>query len=240
MKNLIITLACVSLFACSKVEEVASVRIVGSNTELHDFKELNDGSSVFFTKKKINFLNNSTVSNLSLKTINLDSVEIENLSGTAESLVLQTNAGLVSFKNGTLKKLKNFDFSVCDQIAVVDTFVVVTQTSGGCNSLGNNTASVFSLGKSNDLIYLSQINFDAILKIEVIKNKLIMQLQNGDLKVFEITKDGSLSQLSELSGIGVEDFKIIRSKNKLMILAKNKYLQYKINADYTFQKLNEI
>jgi hypothetical protein len=240
MKNILIILACFSLFACSKVEEVASVRIVGSNTELHDFKELNDGSSVFFTKKKINFLNNSTVSNLSLKTINLDSVEIENLSGTAESLVLQTNAGLVSYKNGTLKKLKNFDFSVCDQIAVVDTFVVVTQTSGGCNSLGNNTASVFSLGKSNDLIYLSQINFDAILKIEVIKNKLIMQLQNGDLKVFEITKDGSLSQLSELSGIGVEDFKIIRSKNKLMILAKNKYLQYKINADYTFQKLNEI
>jgi hypothetical protein len=185
-------------------------------------------------------LNNSTVSNLSLKTINLDSVEIENLSGSAESLVLQTNAGLVSYKNGTLKKLKNFDFSVCDQIAVVDTFVVVTQTSGGCNSLGNNTASVFSLGKSNDLIYLSQINFDAIVKIEVIKNKLIMQLQNGDLKVFEITKDGSLSQLSELSGIGVEDFKIIRSKNKLMILAKNKYLQYKINADFTFQKLNEI
>jgi hypothetical protein len=240
MKNILIILACFSLFACSKVEEVASVRIVGSNTELHDFKELNDGSSVFFTKKKINFLNNSTVSNFSLKTINLDSVEIENLSGTAESLVLQTNAGLVSYKNGTLKKLKNFDFSVCDQIAVVDTFVVVTQTSGGCNSLGNNTASVFSLGKSNDLIYLSQINFDAILKIEVIKNKLIMQLQNGDLKVFEITKDGSLSQLSELSGIGVEDFKIIRSKNKLMILAKNKYLQYKINADYTFQKLNEI
>lgn len=240
MKNLIIILACFSLFACSKVEEVASVRIVGSNTELHDFKELNDGSSVFFTKKKVNFLNNSTVSNLSLKTINLDSVEIENLSGTAESLVLQTNAGLVSFKNGTLKKLKNFDFSVCDQIALVDTFVVVTQTSGGCNSLGNNTASVFSLGKSNDLIYLSQINFDAILKIEVIKNILIMQLQNGDLKVFEITKDGSLSQLSELSGIGVEDFKIIRSKNKLMILAKNKYLQYKINADFTFQKLNEI
>jgi hypothetical protein len=240
MKNLIIILACFSLFACSKVEEVASVRIVGSNTELNDFKELNDGSSVFFTKKKVNFLNNSTVSNLSLKTINLDSVEIENLSGSAESLVLQTNAGLVSYKNGTLKKLKNFDFSVCDQIAVVDTFVVVTQTSGGCNSLGNNTASVFSLGKSNDLIYLSQINFDAIVKIEVIKNKLIMQLQNGDLKVFEITKDGSLSQLSELSGIGVEDFKIIRSKNKLMILAKNKYLQYKINADYTFQKLNEI
>jgi hypothetical protein len=240
MKNLIIILACFSLFACSKVEEVASVRIVGSNTELNDFKELNDGSSVFFTKKKVNFLNNSTVSNLSLKTINLDSVEIENLSGTAESLVLQTNAGLVSYKNGTLKKLKNFDFSVCDQIAVVDTFVVVTQTSGGCNSLGNNTASVFSLGKSNDLIYLSQINFDAILKIEVIKNKLIMQLQNGDLKVFEITKDGSLSQLSELRGIEVEDFKIIRSKNKLMILAKNKYLQYKINADYTFQKLNEI
>jgi hypothetical protein len=240
MKNLIIILACFSLFACSKVEEVASVRIVGSNTELNDFKELNDGSSVFFTKKKVNFLNNSTVSNLSLKTINLDSVEIENLSGTAESLVLQTNAGLVSYKNGTLKKLKNFDFSVCDQIAVLDTFVVVTQTSGGCNSLGNNTASVFSLGKSNDLIYLSQINFDAILKIEVIKNKLIMQLQNGDLKVFEITKDGSLSQLSELRGIEVEDFKIIRSKNKLMILAKNKYLQYKINADYTFQKLNEI
>jgi hypothetical protein len=240
MKNLIIILACFSLFACSKVEEVASVRIVGSNTELNDFKELNDGSSVFFTKKKVNFLNNSTVSNLSLKTINLDSVEIENLSGSAESLVLQTNAGLVSYKNGTLKKLKNFDFSVCDQIAVVDTFVVVTQTSGGCNSLGNNTASVFSLGKSNDLIYLSQINFDAIVKIEVIKNKLIMQLQNGDLKVFEITKDGSLSQLSELSGIGVEDFKIIRSKNKLMILAKNKYLQYKINADFTFQKLNEI
>jgi hypothetical protein len=240
MKNLIIILACFSLFACSKVEEVASVRIVGSNTELNDFKELNDGSSVFFTKKKVNFLNNSTVSNLSLKTINLDSVEIENLSGSAESLVLQTNAGLVSYKNGTLKKLKNFDFSVCDQIAVVDTFVVVTQTSGGCNSLGNNTASVFSLGKSNDLIYLSQINFDAILKIEVIKNKLIMQLQNGDLKVFEITKDGSLSQLSELRGIEVEDFKIIRSKNKLMILAKNKYLQYKINADYTFQKLNEI
>lgn len=240
MKNILITLACFSLFACSKVEEVASVRIVGSNTELHDFKELNDGSSVFFTKKKINFLNNSTVSNLSLKTINLDSVEIENLSGTAESLVLQTNAGLVSYKNGTLKKLKNFDISVCDQIALVDTFVVVTQTSGGCNSLGNNTASVFSLGKSNDLIYLSQINFDAILKIEVIKNKLIMQQQNGDLKVFEITKDGSLSQLSELSGIGVEDFKIIRSKNKLMILAKNKYLQYKINADYSFQKLNEI
>ncbi|MFC3810029.1 hypothetical protein [Lacihabitans lacunae] len=240
MKNILIILACFSLFACSKVEEVASVRIVGSNTELHDFKELNDGSSLFFTKKKVNFLNNSTVSNLSLKTINLDSVEIENLSGTAESLVLQTNAGLVSYKNGTLKKLKNFDFSVCDQIAVVDTFVVVSQTSGGCNSLGNNTASVFSLGKSNDLIYLSQINFDAILKIEVIKNKLIMQLQNGDLKVFEITKEGSLSQLSELSGIGVEDFKIIRSKNKLMILAKNKYLQYKINADYTFQKLNEI
>lgn len=240
MKNLIIILACFSLFACSKVEEVASVRIVGSNTELHDFKELNDGSSVFFTKKKVNFLNNSTVSNLSLKTINLDSVEIENLSGTAESLVLQTNAGLVSYKNGTLKKLKNFDFSVCDQIAVVDTFVVVTQSSGGCNSLGNNTASVFSLGKSNDLIYLSQINFDAILKIEVIKNILIMQLQNGDLKVFEITNDGSLSQLSELTGIGVEDFKIIRSKNKLMLLAKNKYLQYKINADYTFQKLNEI
>lgn len=233
-------MACFSLFACSKVEEVASVRIVGSNTELHDFKELNDGSSVFFTKKKVNFLNNSTVSNLSLKTINLDSVEIENLSGTAESLVLQTNAGLVSYKNGTLKKLKNFDFSVCDQIAVVDTFVVVTQSSGGCNSLGNNTASVFSLGKSNDLIYLSQINFDAILKIEVIKNILIMQLQNGDLKVFEITNDGSLSQLSELTGIGVEDFKIIRSKNKLMLLAKNKYLQYKINADYTFQKLNEI
>lgn len=240
MKNLIIILACFSLFACSKVEEVASVRIVGSNTELHDFKELNDGSSVFFTKKKVNFLNNSTVSNLSLKTINLDSVEIENLSGTAESLVLLTNAGLVSYKNGTLKKLKNFDFSVCDQIAVVDTFVVVTQSSGGCNSLGNNTASVFSLGKSNDLIYLSQINFDAILKIEVIKNILIMQLQNGDLKVFEITNDGSLSQLSELTGIGVEDFKIIRSKNKLMLLAKNKYLQYKINADYTFQKLNEI
>lgn len=240
MKNLIIILACFSLFACSKVEEVASVRIVGSNTELHDFKELNDGSSVFFTKKKVNFLNNSTVSNLSLKTINLDSVEIENLSGTAESSVLQTNAGLVSYKNGTLKKLKNFDFSVCDQIAVVDTFVVVTQSSGGCNSLGNNTASVFSLGKSNDLIYLSQINFDAILKIEVIKNILIMQLQNGDLKVFEITNDGSLSQLSELTGIGVEDFKIIRSKNKLMLLAKNKYLQYKINADYTFQKLNEI
>lgn len=227
-------------FSCSKVEEVASVRILGSNTELHDFKELNDGTSVFFTKNKVNFLNNSTVSNLSLKTINIDSVEIENLCGTADTLVLQTNAGLISYKNGGLKKLKNFDFSVCDQIAVVDTFVVVTQTSGGCNSLGNNTASVFSLGKSNDLLYFSKINFEAILKIEVITNKLIMHQQNGDLNLFEITKDGNLTLLSSLKGLGIQDFKIIRSKSKLMIMVNNKYLQYKINADFSFQKLNEI
>ena len=53
-----------AFFSCSKMEEIGSLRILGSNTEANFFNETTDQQNVFLKKNELYFLNSNFVSNL--------------------------------------------------------------------------------------------------------------------------------------------------------------------------------
>jgi len=71
---LILTLV---ITACSEVEKIGSLRILGSNTEVENFSETEDGQKIILSKNTIKLLADEFIMNLNLQTLKLDSVDIE-------------------------------------------------------------------------------------------------------------------------------------------------------------------
>ena len=57
----LIVLASFAMISCSKMEEVGSLRILGSNTEQNFFNETTDNLHVFLKKNEMHFLNSNLV-----------------------------------------------------------------------------------------------------------------------------------------------------------------------------------
>ncbi|MBK6978845.1 MAG: hypothetical protein IPH28_18590 [Cytophagaceae bacterium] len=142
MKNIKITFGVLILIliitACSEVEKIGSLRILGSNTEVENFSETEDGQKIILSKNSINFLADEFITNLNMQTLKMDSADIEKVAGNADTLVYLSSKGLGAIFPGNNIKTKYFSstaISICDQIALIDSVILVA--GGGSECLPN-------------------------------------------------------------------------------------------------------
>ncbi|HLO43607.1 MAG TPA: hypothetical protein VK175_04685 [Leadbetterella sp.] len=242
MKNklLIILVALVAL-SCSKMEEVGSLRILGSNTEKNFFNETTDNQNVFLKKKEFHVLNSNFVSNLNLTKFNPDSLDIERIAGRSDSLLLLSKTGLKLFLKETNKtiQLKNFGFSTCDQMALVDSFVVVSQGKTACQPDIATKFSLFKINKFTELVYLNQYLSASIIDLKVMKRKIFMLDSEGFLSAFEVKNGNEISKITEVNVPGAEFIRIIPNLSKVLVKTDKKVIQFGFKAN-KFEKVNEI
>lgn len=243
MKNrlLIVFVALVAL-SCSKMEEVGSLRILGSNTEKNFFNETTDNQSVFLKKNEFHVLNSNFVSNLNLTKFNPDSLDIERIAGRTDSLLLLSKTGFKLFLKETNKtiQLKNFAFSTCDQMALVDSFVVVSQGKTACQPGLASKFSLFKINKFTELIYLNQYLSSAIIDLKVMNRRVFMLDADGFVSVYVIKNASELSKVTELNVNGGEFFRVVPKLNKVLVKTAKGMVQLNYTTNNKLEKINEL
>ncbi len=241
MKYLII-IVFFALVSCSKVEEIGSLRILGSNTEQNFFNETTNNQNVFLKKNEIHFLNNSSVSNLNLIKFTADSLDIERIAGSSDSLLLLSKTGLKAYFTKTNKtvQLKNYAFSTCDQMALLDSFVVVSQGRSACQPGLASKYSLFKINKFTELVYLNQYLSESIIDLKVMNRKIFMLDAGGVLAVFQVKNGSELSKITEFSVATGEFMRIVPSLNRILVKTSKGMVQLSYNANNKLEKLNEL
>lgn len=241
MRYLII-LAFFALVSCSKVEEIGSLRILGSNTEQNFFNETTNNQNVFLKKNEMHFLNNSFVSNLNLSKFTADSLDIERIAGSSDSLLLLNKTGLKVYFTKTNKtvQLKNYAFSICDQIALLDSFVVVSQGKTVCQPGLATKYSLFKINKFTELVYLNQYLSESIIDLKVMNRKIFMLDASGLLAVYEIKNGSELSKVTEFSVAGGEFIRVVPSLNRILVKTFKGMVQLSYGSNNKLEKINEI
>ena len=241
MRYLII-LAFFALVSCSKVEEIGSLRILGSNTEQNFFNETTNNQNVFLKKNEIHFLNNSSVSNLNLIKFTADSLDIERIAGSSDSLLLLSKTGLKAYFTKTNKtvQLKNYAFSTCDQMALLDSFVVVSQGKSVCQPGLVSKYSLFKINKFTELVYLNQYLSESIIDLKVMNRKIFMLDTGGVLGVYEVKNGSELSKVTEFSVATGEFMKVIPSLNRILVKTAKGMVQLGYGTNNKLEKINEI
>ena len=229
------------LISCSKMEEIGSLRILGSNTEQNFFNETTDNLNVFLKKNEMHFLNDNFVSNLNLTKFNADSLDIERIAGSSDSLLLLSKTGLKAFFKASNKtvQLKNYAFSTCDQMALVDSFVVVSQGKTACQPDMATKFSLFKINKFTELVYLNQYLSASIIDLKVMNRKSFMLDSEGFLSAFEVKNGNEISKITEVNVPGAEFIRIIPNLSKVLVKTDKKVIQFRFKAN-KFEKVNEI
>ncbi|MBP8156504.1 MAG: hypothetical protein KAX81_05705 [Leadbetterella sp.] len=241
MRYLII-LVFFALVSCSKVEEIGSLRILGSNTEQNFFNETTNNQNVFLKKNEMHFLNNSFVSNLNLSKFTADSLDIERIAGSSDSLLLLNKTGLKVYFTKTNKtvQLKNYAFSICDQIALLDSFVVVSQGKTVCQPGLATKYSLFKINKFTELVYLNQYLSESIIDLKVMNRKIFMLDASGLLAVYEIKNGSELSKITEFSVTTGEFIRVVPSLNRILVKTFKGMVQLSYSSNNKLEKINEI
>jgi len=226
----------------SKMEDVSSLRILGSNTEQNFFNETTDQENVFLKKNEFHILNNNFVSNLNLSKYTADSLDIERIAGSSDSLLLLSKTGLKLFLKETNKttSLKNFAFTTCDQMALVDSFVVVSQGKTACQPNMATKFSLFKINKFTELVYISQYLSPQVLDLKVMKRKVFILDSEGFLSVYEVKNGTELVKLSEVVITKPQFMRVIPGLNKVLVKANGKVSQFKLSVGNKLEKINEI
>jgi len=241
MKYLII-LFFFALVSCSKVEDIGSLRILGSNTEQNFFNETTNNQNVFLKKNEIHFLNDNSISNLNLSKFTADSLDIERIAGSSDSLLLLSKTGLKAYFTKTNKtvQLKNYAFSTCDQMALLDSFVVVSQGKSACQPDLASKYSLFKINKFTELVYLNQYLSESIIDIKVMNRKIFMLDAGGILGVFEIKNGSELSKVAEFSVSNGQFIRVVPSLNRILVKTAKSMIQLSYNSNNKLEKINEI
>lgn len=237
-----IVLAFFALISCSKMEEVGSLRILGSNTEQNFFNETTDNLNVFLKKNEMHFLNSNLVSNLNLVKYTADSLDIERIAGSSDSLLLMSKTGLKAYfpKVNKTVQLKNYAFSTCDQMALVDSFVVVSQGKTACQPGLATKYSLFKINKSTELLYLNQYLSGAILDLKVMNRKIFMLDSDGVLGVFEVKNASELSKIAETTVPGGSFMRVVPALKRVLVKTTKGMVQLNYTASNKLEKLNEL
>ena len=238
----IITLLVFVSMACSKMEEIGSVRILGSNTEDNFFNETTDDKMLFLKKNEMYLLDNSFVSNLSLSKLALDSIDIERVAGDSDTLLLMTKIGLSAYFSKTHKRvsLKNYNFSFCDKMALIDSMIVVVQGKTDCQPGISPKYSLLKLNKKTELEFIKQYSSsDQIIDIKVISKNVLMLSASG-LGIYEIKNAGEISKISEIAIANSEFMRVIPSLNKVLVKTNKGMVQLKVLANNSLEKINEL
>jgi hypothetical protein len=231
-----------AFFSCSKMEEVGSLRILGSNTEVNFFNETTDQQNVFLKKDEMYFLNPNFVSNFNLTKYSVDSAEIESISGNSDTLLLMTKTGLRVYfpKINKSTLLKNYGFSICDKIAILDSFVVLANGETPCQPNTNAKVFIFKINEATALSYLNDFQTEPIVDLKIFKRKIIMLTSSGSLGIFEIQNGEELVRLSETKIEKAEFFRVFPNSNKILLKSKSGIIQFKVLPDFSLKKINEI
>jgi hypothetical protein len=240
--RLLIILICFAFVSCSKMEEIGSLRILGSNTEQNFFNETNNNQNVFLKKNEIHFLNNSFVSNLNLTKFTADSLDIERIAGSSDSLLLMSKTGLKVYFTKTNKtvQLKNYAFSTCDQIALLDSFVVVSQGKTACQPGLATKYSLFKINKFTELVYLNQYLSSPIIDLKVMNRKILMLDSDGILSVYEVKNGSELSKITEFAVSTGEFLRVIPKLNRILVKKAKGMVQLNYSSSNKLEKINEI
>ena len=241
MKYLIIIVS-FALVSCSKVEDIGSLRILGSNTEQNFFNETTNNQNVFLKKNEIHFLNDNSVSNLSLSKFRADSLDIERIAGSSDSLLLLSKTGLKAYftKINKTVQLKNYAFSTCDQMALLDSFVVVSQGKSACQPDLASKYSLFKINKFTELVYLNQYLSESIIDLKVMNRKIFMLDAGGILGVYEIKNGSELSKLTEFSVTAGQFIRLVPSLNRVLVKTAKGMVQLSYSSNNKLEKINEI
>lgn len=238
----ILILSFLALLSCSKIEEIGSLRILGSNTEQNFFNETTNNQNVFLKKNELYFLNNSFVSNLNLTKFTADSLDIERIAGSSDSLLLLSKTGLKAYFTKTNKtvQLKNYAFSTCDQIALLDSFVVISQGKTACQPGLTTKFSLFKINKFTELVYLNQYLSSSIIDIKVMNRKVFMLDSDGILGVYEVKNGTELSKITEFAVSTGEFLRVVPSLNRVLVKTTKGMVQLSYGTNNKLEKINEI
>jgi hypothetical protein len=238
----LIVLASFAMISCSKIEEVGSLRILGSNTEQNFFNETTDNLHVFLKKNEMHFLNSNLVSNLNLVKYTADSLDIERIAGSSDSLLLMSKTGIKAYfpKVNKIVQLKNYAFSTCDQMALLDSFVVVSQGKTACQPGLATKYSLFKINKFTELIYLNQYTSGAILDLKVMNRKIFMLDSDGVLGVFEIKNGSELAKIAEIMVPGGAFMRVVPGLKRVLVKTTKGMVQLNYTASNKLEKINEL
>ncbi|MCP9770270.1 hypothetical protein EGI22_20385 [Lacihabitans sp. LS3-19] len=224
------------------MEEIGSLRILGSNTEVNFFNETTDQQNVFLKKNELYFLNSNFVSNLNLTKYSADSVEIESIAGNSDTLLLMTKTGLQIYFPQIKKtnQLKNYNFSICDKMAILDSFVVVSNGNTNCQPNIVSKVFLFKINAATELLYLNDFQSDPIIDTKVLNRKIVMLSSSGSLGVYEIKNGEELVRRSEKTIEKAEFFRVFPNSNKILVKSPSGISQFKVLPDFSLEKINEI
>ncbi len=242
MRFLILIVSLFALVSCSKIEEIGSLRILGSNTEQNFFNETTNNQAVFLKKNELYFLNDNFVSNLNLTKFAADSLDIERVAGSSDSLLLLSKTGLKAYFTKTNKtvQLKNFGFSTCDQMALVDSFVVVSQGKTTCQPGLASKFSLFKINKFTELVYLNQYLSEAIVDLKVMNRKIFILDTAGILGVYEVKNNAGLSKVAELAVSSGAFLRVVPKLNRILVKTSKGVVQLKFSTNNKLEKINEL
>ena len=247
MKNIKITFGVLILIliitACSEVEKIGSLRILGSNTEVENFSETEDGQKIILSKNSINLLADEFITNLNMQTLKMDSADIEKVAGNADTLVYLSSKGLGAIFPGNNIKTKYYAstaISICDQIALIDSVILVA--GGGSECLPNLEPGIkfFTIDKNKDIKLRKSAGFEKVIDIKSMQRFLISLSADGKLTVNRLNPDHTLTQTSESNIPDAKHIRIIPKMNKFLVRTPTSVWQFELSDQGILKKINQI
>jgi hypothetical protein len=179
---------------------------------------------------------------LNLNKFTADSLDIERIAGSSDSLLILSKTGLKAYFTKTNKtvQLKNFAFSTCDQMALLDSFVVVSQGKSVCQPVLASKYSLFKINKFTELVYLNQYLSDVIIDLKVMNRKIFMLDASGVLSVYEVKNGSELSKRTEFLVATGEFIRVVPNLNRILVKTAKGMVQLSYNANNKLEKLNEL
>ena len=171
-----------------------------------------------------------------------DSLDIERIAGSSDSLLLMSKTGIKAYfpKVNKIVQLKNYAFSTCDQMALLDSFVVVSQGKTACQPGLATKYSLFKINKFTELIYLNQYTSGAILDLKVMNRKIFMLDSDGVLGVFEIKNGSELAKIAEIMVPGGAFMRVVPGLKRVLVKTTKGMVQLNYTASNKLEKINEL
>jgi hypothetical protein len=240
MKNTVLFLFFLGVvFGCSKdTEEVGTLRIIGSNTSFNAFANTTDGEPLLLTKNQYYFLSDPNVANLNLKASVPDSTDMERVFGKRDSLVVLTKNGFVAHFGNKKTTLKNYDFTICDQAALIDSFLVVAKGGTECLPSLGPRMGLYVIDKKGQLSFLTELAADKIVDIQVLEKKIFTLTAAGALKVYEV-KANKIEPVSEYQASKITSFNIMHKVRKIVAKTQIGWVQLSVKPDFSFSLINQ-
>ncbi len=242
MKYILPFLSIIICLSCGKTEDINSLRITGSNTHYNQFSSAGKDGYFLPQKSAVNILDTAGLSNLVMNRIALDSLELENVTGNRDTILIQTkNAIRAYFRlSGRLVENAQPKLNICHKIAWTKKHLIVASGQPGCSQADSTTLSVFLLTDSSRLVFRSSLLTAPPADLKTSNGMVFLAEENGNVKVFRLSDAGILTPQNEYPDAGAKEIRIFPENSRVLVRRTNGIAQYALDNGNSLRLLSVI